>query len=275
MLDVLLVLTLAALVAVFLLALWPRQEDGSDEGEVAGEGARLPRRPGPGLSWVPMALALVVATALLLMDLPLVIVGVIALFAGIAGHVALSALAMRRETGFELALASALDLVVASLRSGAALVESLGTAASESRNEVGKMMNELCDRVRLGEAAAVVLEDLVERYPQEGARLFAFTLSAHFDSGGSAATSLSEVSRAIRDRIDVVRRATSQTVETQASVVGILAITYGLALLMWNQYPERVEGFASNVLGRSAIAFSILLQALGLAWISRMTKVEV
>ena len=85
----------------------------------------------------------------------------------------------------------------------------------------------------------------------------------------------STIARAIRDRIDVVRRASSQSVETQASVVGILAITYGLALLMWNQYPERVEKFAVSEIGRFFIGFSIGLQAIGLLWISRMTRVEV
>ena len=137
------------------------------------------------------------------------------------------------------------------------------------------MLSELCDRLRLGEPAGAILDEMSERFPQEGSRLFTFTLASHFDSGGSAATSLGEVARAIRDRIDVVRRASSQSVETQASVVGILAITYGLALLMWNQYPERVETFAVSEIGRFFIGFSIGLQAIGLLWISRMTRVEV
>ena len=195
--------------------------------------------------------------------------------AGMVCHVSLRALKARREMAFELALAASLDLVVASLRSGAALVESLTTAAAETRGVVGEMLTELCDRLRLGEQPAVVFEELSDRFPQEGSRLFTFTLASHFDSGGSAATTLGEVARAIRDRIDVVRRASSQSVETQASVVGILAITYGLALLMWNQYPERVEKFAVSEIGRFFIGFSIGLQAVGLLWISRITRVEV
>ena len=105
--------------------------------------------------------------------------------------------------------------------------------------------------------------------------MFAFTLGAHLDSGGSAATSLAEIARAIRDRIDVIRRSNSQSAETQASVVGILAITYGLALLMWNNYPDRVDKFISSEIGSGFIALTIFLQGLGLFWISRMTKIEV
>ena len=73
----------------------------------------------------------------------------------------------------------------------------------------------------------------------------------------------------------MVRRSSSQAVETQASVAGILAITYGLAFLMWRQYPERVDSFLSNDLGLTAVGVSILLQAMGVAWISRTIRVEV
>ena len=91
----------------------------------------------------------------------------------------------------------------------------------------------------------------------------------------SVAQSLREVSRTIRDRVDVIRRSSSQAVETQASVAGILAITYGLAFLMWRQYPERVDSFLSNDIGLSAVGISVFLQAIGVAWISRTTQVEV
>lgn len=272
MLDLLLALALIALVAALVNAVLPgRGEDADDEGGRAmGERAVAIEIP-----WAAIASGAIAAMVLLVMELPLSVVLAVAFLMGMVCHVVLRALAARREMAFELALAASLDLVVASLRSGAALVESLATAAAESRGAVGDMLSELCDRLRLGEPAGSVLDELSERFPQEGSRLFTFTLASHFDSGGSAATSLGEVARAIRDRIDVVRRASSQSVETQASVVGILAITYGLALLMWNQYPERVETFAVSEIGRFFIGFSIGLQAIGLLWISRMTRVEV
>lgn len=274
MLDALIALALLALLAGFVMVLRaPQEDDGSPD--VA---ARPPRAPAGGLggrSWIAVAFAAAVALGLLLIDLPPMIVAAVALLAWIIAAVALRAWAARRDTAFELALAAALDLVVASLRAGAALVESLSTAADEARGEVGEMLTELCERVRLGEPAPEVLDEIVIEHPQEGTRLFAFTLRSHFDSGGSAATSLGGVARAIRDRVDVIRRASAQAVETQASVIGILAITYGLALLMWTQYPERVEVFAESAIGRSAIGASILLQAVGLAWITRMARVEV
>ena len=91
----------------------------------------------------------------------------------------------------------------------------------------------------------------------------------------SLATTLSNVGRTIRDRVDVKRRVRSQAVETQVSVVAVLVITYGLAAMMWNNYPDRFLTFATSELGSMFIGLSIFLQAVGLFWISRISRIEV
>ena len=270
MLDLLLTVTLAVLIGALIHFIRGGSGVGGEE-----------RRPSQGRerarnrALISLAAAPAAALACLAGDLPTVIAMAVGTFVGVGCHVALKTYASRRDVALELDLASALDLVVASLRAGAALVDSLNTASKESRGRTRVILEEICDRIRIGDSPSAVLFDLVERYPQEGIRLFAFTLASHFNSGGSVAQSLSEVARTIRDRVDVIRRSGSQAVETQASVAGILAITYGLAFLMWKQYPDRVEGFLSNDLGLSAVGLSVFLQAIGVAWISRTIQVEV
>ena len=267
--DVLLILALLALLGtgVFVLMMPPAEATEPEPYDrTTGQGR------GPGAA---LFVLLVASILLLLAGFPALIAVSGAVLIAIAVHVAMGTWAARRAISFELALAASIDLMVASLRAGAAIVDSIDSAASESPGETGVMLRSLRDRLKLGEPLAPVLDDVVLRYPQEGARMFAFTLGAHLDSGGSAATSLAEVARAIRDRVDVIRRANSQSAETQASVIGILAITYGLAFMMWNQYPDRVETFVSNDLGQAFIGLSILLQAAGLGWIWSITRVEV
>ena len=58
-------------------------------------------------------------------------------------------------------------------------------------------------------------------------------------------------------------------------MIGVLVVTYGLALLMWFNYPERMQLFATSQLGSMFIGVTILLQGIGLLWIARMTKIEV
>ncbi len=270
MLDLLLTLTLAVLLGALIYFL---RGGGSEASGVPR--ASQARDRGRNRALISLAVTPAAALAGLAAGLPTIIAGAVGFFAGVGCNVALKTHTSRRDVALEMELASALDLVVASLRAGAALVDSLNTAANESRGRTAGILDEICDRIRIGDPPSAVMFDLVERYPQEGVRLFAFTLASHFNSGGSVAQSLSEVARTIRDRVDVIRRSSSQAVETQASVAGILAITYGLAFLMWKQYPERVEGFLSNDLGLSAVGLSVFLQAIGVAWISRTIQVEV
>lgn len=272
-LDILLSLALVVMVAAFFATV--RRPEASAAPSAASETARRERPRGSiGLTVASIG-GLLVALGLLAFGLTVFIALSASVLIAIALHIAVRSWEARRTVRSELALAAALDLMVASLRSGAAILDSLESAAVEASGDTGTMLRDLRDRLRLGEALTPVLDDLVLRYPSEGVRMFAFTLGAHLDSGGSAATSLAEVARAIRDRIDVIRRTSSQSAETQASVVGILGITYGLALLMWKQYPERVEIFTASDLGRAFVGLSILLQALGLAWIWSITRIEV
>ncbi len=270
MLDIILILALVLLLGT-LVAVLARPSD-PDYGAEPARVEPVESNHGPGKALV---FGMVALLCLLVAKLPLLIAVAIAILLAIAMHVALGTWAARRGIAFELSLAAALDLMVASLRSGAAILDSIESASVETTGKTGEMLEILRDRLRLGEPLTPVLDDLVARYPYEGARMFAFTLGAHLDSGGSAATSLAEVARAIRDRIDVIRRANSQSAETQASVVGILAITYGLALMMWTQYPDRVDSFAGSELGQAFVGLSILLQALGLGWIWSITRIDV
>ena len=52
-------------------------------------------------------------------------------------------------------------------------------------------------------------------------------------------------------------------------------ITYGLAWLMWNGYPERVETFVTSQVGSMFVGLSVLLQCVGLLWIAGLSRVEV
>ena len=182
------------------------------------------------------------------------------MLAGIALAVALDAWAARRSVRLELQLADGVDLIVSSLRAGAGLNDALGRAAGQSRAPFRDCLSELIERIRLGDDPLATLNDLERRYPLESFRLFTFTLAAHWEGGGSLATTLSNVGATIRDRVSVRRRVRAQAVETQVSVLGIFVVTYGLAVLMWNNYPERLETFTQSALGSAFIALTIFLQ---------------
>ncbi len=234
-----------------------------------GSGSLGPR------AWMPWACGVAVALALALTG---ALGGALALAAGALSAAVLVVVRRerhaRRRIRVELQLADAIDLAVGSLRAGGSLTEALTSAAAESRAPFRRYVDELVHRVRLGDDPLVVLAELEARVPLESFRLFSFTLAAHWQGGGSLASTLATVGRTIRDRVAVTRRVRSQAMESQVSAVGVLVVTYLLAWMMWRTYPARMETFFGTQVGAVLVAAAVALQALGLLWISRMTRIE-
>ncbi|MBL8861921.1 MAG: type II secretion system F family protein [Planctomycetes bacterium] len=180
----------------------------------------------------------------------------------------------RNRLRLEMQLANAIDLMVASLGAGSGLMDAIEGAAHEAGKPLKPELQETLGRIRFGENPKQVFEDLAARVPLEAFRLFAFTMAVHGETGGSLAPTLASVGRTIRDRIEIGRRVRSQSTQAQASVVGIVLITYFLGALMWRTNPAGFEEFLSHPVGANVLAAAIVLQALGLLWITRLTQLR-
>ena len=76
----------------------------------------------------------------------------------------------------------------------------------------------------------------------------------------------------IRDRIELSRRVRAQGVEAHASTAVVLGIAYILGFLMWRTNPDRLEAFVRSDIGTFVVAAVIVLQAIGLIWMARMSR---
>jgi len=184
-------------------------------------------------------------------------------------------LAERRLVRLEAQLADAIDLLVGALRSGAGLAAALGQAAEASRPPFQPLLEDMSRRLRLGDDPVHVFREPAQRVPLASFRLFALSLGTQWETGGSLAPSLALVGRSVRDRIALARRVGSQTTAAVASMIAILAISYGVGFLMWLWEPGRVEAFLWTRVGAWAVAAAMILQALGLLWMWRLAKVRV
>jgi Flp pilus assembly protein TadB len=180
----------------------------------------------------------------------------------------------RKELRVEEQVADAIDILVSALRAGTGLVDAMTIAANEARRPMKKVLEEIVNRLRLGDDPETVFRDFARRVPLESAELLAFTLSVHWNVGGSLAPALASVGQGTRHRIEFSRRVRSQATEGRASVVGMLAITYLLALLMWKAYPERFDVFFASGIGIGLTAAVVILEGIGLVWMSLLTRIR-
>jgi tight adherence protein B len=169
-------------------------------------------------------------------------------------------------------LAAAIYLMVGSLRAGASLLAAFESSLEEVGPPLRPYFQEVAGRIRLGDDPRTAVSDLQLHVPLETFRLFATSLAIHWEVGGSLATTLSTVGQTVRDRIELSRRVRAQGVESHASVAVVLAIAYVLAFLMWRTNPDRLEAFVRTGVGTTIVAGVIALQAVGLIWMSRLTR---
>jgi tight adherence protein B len=171
-------------------------------------------------------------------------------------------------------LADSIDLMVGALRAGAGLLAALEAALKEAGKPFRPYLAELTGRIRLGDDPVDTVRDLAGRVPLETFRLFSLSLAVHWEAGGSLASTLSAVGGTIRDRIETSRRIRAQAIEVQVSVAAIMAISYVTAILMFRANPQTLRQFMFSQIGSYIVSAAICLQAIGITWISRMSRVR-
>ena len=198
----------------------------------------------------------------------------VGLILGLLGSQFESYWAARRTAKVEVQLADAIDLMVGALGAGAGLLNALEHVLSECRPPLGPQLEELVGRIRFGDAPQSAFRGLVERVPLETFQLFSSALAVHWETGGSLAPILANVGRTIRDRIEIGRRVQSNIAQSQVSTVAVLGLTYFIALIVWRTNPGQTRLFLSTAFGQWLVAGTILLQALGIAWMSAISRLR-
>jgi tight adherence protein B len=180
--------------------------------------------------------------------------------------------AARRAARLQQQLADAIDLIVASLGAGTSLLAALETAARESPAPLRSLLEELLARIRYGDDPQQAFQNLARRVPLDTFVLFATALSVHWDVGGSLTMALATVGRTVRDRIEVARRIQANVVQSQVATVAVLVLTYFVAAVVWRSNPEQMSAFLRSQTGGYFAAASMVLQAVGIVWMSRLSR---
>ena len=208
----------------------------------------------------------------LAVGLPIEVAAALGLLFGVFAHLVEDFIAGQQSAAIEAQLAAAIYLMVGSLRAGASLLAAFESALEEVGPPLRPYFQEVAGRIRLGDDPRSAVSDLQRNVPLETFRLFATSLAVHWEVGGSLATTLSTVGQTVRDRIELSRRVQAQGIESQASVAVVLGIAYVLAFLMWRTNPDRLEAFVQTGIGTVIVAGVITLQAVGLVWMSRLSR---
>lgn len=179
---------------------------------------------------------------------------------------------LQRKTNLaEQQLADSIDLMVAAVKAGSSLQGALESAMENTPPPWKYELRELVARIRYGDEPAEAFRDLSRRIPLETVRLFSQSLSVNWSVGGRLSLALANVGRTIRDRLELSRRMQAMTTQARLSVISVILVTYFIGALMWRNDPERMRDYLGSLVGQGLATTAMLLQAVGIVWIARLS----
>lgn len=225
---------------------------------------------------IPFILSLIIATAFALLtncpDNIAVGIGFVFLFVGMEADAWIYRWRIAR---MESQLADTTDILVSSISSGASLQASLTQAAEFSPIPLRYELEEMVVRLRLGDSPNDVFEMLGQRVPTEAFKLLATTLIVNWNAGGELSTTLSSIASTIRDRLAISRQIRTLSTQGALTTVIVLLAIWFMAAMMWQSDPIRFEGFIRSESGSWLISGGLLLQGIGVALVSRISRPKI
>jgi tight adherence protein B len=181
----------------------------------------------------------------------------------------------RRIRKFERQLPDALDLMSRSLKAGHAFSTGIHVVAQEFDDPVGTEFHRVERQVRLGASVEQALKALTERVSCPDLRFFTVAVTIQRETGGNLAEILENISSLIKGRFKLKGRVRALTAEGRFTAIALVALPFGVALVLSLINPQYVRVLLQDPLGKMLVFLALLMMGIGVITIKRMIDVKV
>jgi tight adherence protein B len=204
---------------------------------------------------------------------------VLALILALAAAVAPYALVVRsvdkRKKQFEEQFPEVLDLIAASLESGASVMRALELVVDEADEPTASEFGRVLTATRMGTDLSEALAIMSERLGSRDVDWTVQAITVQQRTGGRLADILRIVARTMRGRAEVKREVDALTVEGRLSAVILGALPFLIALVMLVVNPSYLKPLFHQTIGLVMVGVAGALMLVGFAWMRRIVRVEV
>ena len=181
----------------------------------------------------------------------------------------------RRELLVIQQFATALDLIVRSLRSGLPLNDGLQVAAVELSDPLRTEFVRLLDDLNIGLNIKEALHRLAVRLPIPAVEFFTIIVSMQSNSGGNLAEGLSNLADTLRSRksLEGAIKTGSSEAKSSSLIIGMMPILFFVFMSLVN-YPF-VSVLYETTTGNLILTGTVLWMAVGVIVMRLMIKIEV
>lgn len=179
----------------------------------------------------------------------------------------------RRQRHRDAQLPEALDRLASALRAGVAIGPALGDVASQLEDPLHGELQPVGQAVRRGDSVAVALQRWADA-PAASAdvRLVVAALSLGAIAGGEVARAVDRVAATLRERRELQAEVRALATQARASA-GVLAIApIAFAALVTTIEPQAGAFLVTSSVGVACLLFGLALEAVGIAWMARITR---
>ena len=181
----------------------------------------------------------------------------------------------KRRAAFDAQFPDVLDLVAASLESGASVSHAFQLVVDEADEPAAGEFGRVLTATRMGASLPEALEEAAVRIGSADLDWTVAAITVQQRTGGKLAEILRVVARTMREREEVRRELKALTAEGRLSayILGGLPFALGGFLLATN--PHYLSPLVQDPLGVTFIVGASVLMLLGFAWMRRVVRVEV
>jgi tight adherence protein B len=181
----------------------------------------------------------------------------------------------KRLKTFAAQLSDALELVARALRAGHSLAAGMHVVAEEMPTPIADEFNRVYEEQNLGIPIEDSLKGVCERVPNLDLRFFVTSVLIQRQTGGDLAEILDKIGYVIRERYRILGQVQALTAEGRLSGIILLALPFGLFLMMLYIKPDYVERLWTHKLGIQMAIGALILQLLGAIVIKKIVNIKV
>ncbi|MFH0800018.1 MAG: type II secretion system F family protein [Pseudomonadota bacterium] len=187
----------------------------------------------------------------------------------------LAVIRKRRLIAADRQLPDALALIGNAMRAGLSLAQALEMASLELASPLGGELVSVVAQLKLGRTAEEALAILAERVPTEDVCLVVQSVEVLRRTGGNLIETFGTLAATVEGRLHVEERIRVLTAQGVYQGAMLLAMPWLLGVALYMVAPDYIEPLVATRLGHLLVAFGILLEALGAAWLRSIVMIRV
>ncbi len=181
----------------------------------------------------------------------------------------------RRTRAISAQLPDALDMLSASLRSGFSFARGLQIVQSQMHPPIAEEFGRVVDETQFGVSLEAALDHLVARTANYDLELIVSAVQTQLSLGGNLAEILGNIAEMIRERVRLSGEISAATAEGRMSAGILLAMPFGVAILISIVSPAYLAPLFAKPLGWAMLGGGALLMLLGTITIKKMMDIDV